>query len=87
MKPRDSISTRYILNDLIKNKGVNLALLVNLVLSAFLMATGTMVMRNALRTRITRRDRVTALVLIRSLRNYSVRVHSPAFKRGPEIRE
>ncbi|WP_051704558.1 FtsX-like permease family protein [Glycomyces sp. NRRL B-16210] len=44
MKPRDSISTRYILNDLIKNKGVNLALLVILVLSAFLMATGSMVM-------------------------------------------
>ncbi len=39
-----SLEVRYGYNDLTKNKGVNLALLVVLVLSAFLMATGTMVM-------------------------------------------
>lgn len=35
---------RYAYNDLIKNKGVNFALIVILTLSAFLMATGAMVM-------------------------------------------
>ena len=40
---RDSLLLRYAGNDLVKNKGVNLALLVVLVLSAFLMATGAMV--------------------------------------------
>lgn len=35
---------RYSYNDLVKNKGVNFALIVMLVLSAFLMATGAMVM-------------------------------------------
>ena len=35
---------RYTYNDLVKNKGVNFALIVMLVLSAFLMATGAMVM-------------------------------------------
>ncbi|HYI57202.1 MAG TPA: FtsX-like permease family protein, partial [Microlunatus sp.] len=43
MRRRDSLMLRYARNDLIKNKGVNLALLVVLVLSAFLMATGAMV--------------------------------------------
>lgn len=43
MRNRDSLLLRYARNDLIKNKGVNLALLVVLVLSAFLMATGAMV--------------------------------------------
>lgn len=40
----DSLDRRYGINDLVKNKGVNLALMVILVLSAFLMATGSMVM-------------------------------------------
>lgn len=44
MSKRDAISARYTFNDLIKNKGVNIALLVILILSAFLMATGAMVM-------------------------------------------
>ena len=43
MTNRNSLLLRYAGNDLIKNKGVNLALLVVLVLSAFLMATGAMV--------------------------------------------
>jgi putative ABC transport system permease protein len=41
---RDAIRSRYTYNDLINNKGVNIALLVILILSAFLMATGAMVM-------------------------------------------
>lgn len=41
---RGSVRFRYTYNDLIKNKGVNIALIVILVLSAFLMATGSMVM-------------------------------------------
>ncbi|WP_025273140.1 FtsX-like permease family protein [Haloglycomyces albus] len=44
MRNRDSLYFRYIFNDLIKNKGVNLSLMVILILSAFLMATGSMVM-------------------------------------------
>ncbi|HEY5978872.1 MAG TPA: ABC transporter permease [Microlunatus sp.] len=43
MRSRDPLLLRYAGNDLVKNKGVNLALLVVLVLSAFLMATGAMV--------------------------------------------
>lgn len=43
MRSRNSLLLRYAGNDLVKNKGVNLALLVVLVLSAFLMATGAMV--------------------------------------------
>ncbi|MDR7385357.1 ABC transporter permease [Promicromonospora iranensis] len=35
---------RYAYNDLVKNKGINAALVVTLVLSAFLMATGSMVL-------------------------------------------
>lgn len=38
------MNLKYALNDFTKNKGVNFALLVVLVLSAFLMATGAMVM-------------------------------------------
>ncbi|THV24634.1 ABC transporter permease [Glycomyces paridis] len=45
---RDSIRFRYTYNDLTKNKGVNLALIVILVLSAFLMATGSMVIERTL---------------------------------------
>lgn len=41
---RNSPYLRYAYNDLIKNKSVNIALLVILILSAFLMATGAMVM-------------------------------------------
>jgi putative ABC transport system permease protein len=41
---KDSLYLRYGYNDLIKNKGVNVALAVVLVLSAFLMGTGSMVM-------------------------------------------
>ncbi|MEU5155738.1 ABC transporter permease [Glycomyces sp. NPDC021274] len=48
MTKRDSIRFRYTYNDLTRNKGVNLALLVILVLSAFLMATGAMVMERLL---------------------------------------
>ncbi len=44
MRRRDSLYLRYARNDLRRNKGVNLALAVVLVLSAFLMATGAMVM-------------------------------------------
>ncbi|WP_100448684.1 ABC transporter permease [Glycomyces xiaoerkulensis] len=44
MNKRESLYLRYASNDLIKNKGVNTALIVILVLSAFLMATGAMVM-------------------------------------------
>ena len=44
MSKRDAIRLRYTVNDLVKNKGVNISLLVILVLSAFLMATGAMVM-------------------------------------------
>ncbi|WP_240643860.1 ABC transporter permease [Antribacter gilvus] len=42
IKP-ESLYSRYAVNDLVRNKGVNAALLVILVLSAFLMATGAMV--------------------------------------------
>jgi putative ABC transport system permease protein len=41
---KDSLNLRYAVNDLKGNKGVNAALVVILVLSAFLMATGAMVM-------------------------------------------
>lgn len=41
---KGSLNFRYARNDLITNKGVNLALIVVLILSAFLMATGSMVM-------------------------------------------
>lgn len=41
---KDSLYFRYAYNDLIKNMGVNVALMVILILSAFLMATGSMVM-------------------------------------------
>lgn len=44
MNKRESVRSRYAYNDLIRNKGVNVALLVILILSAFLMATGAMVM-------------------------------------------
>ena len=44
MSKKDPVRRRYTYNDLVRNKGVNLALLVILVLSAFLMATGSMVM-------------------------------------------
>lgn len=44
MNNRTSLLRRYAFNDLIKNKGVNLSLLIIIVLSAFLMATGSMVM-------------------------------------------
>lgn len=44
MRTRDSLYFRYAYNDLRKNKGVTLALTVVLTLSAFLMATGAMVM-------------------------------------------
>lgn len=43
-KKKDSVRLRYTFNDLVKNKGVNIALLTILVLSAFLTATGSMVM-------------------------------------------
>ncbi|MEO6866695.1 MAG: ABC transporter permease, partial [Gaiellales bacterium] len=42
-----SVYVRYARNDLTKNKGVNVALLVVLVLGAFLMATGAMVMERS----------------------------------------
>ncbi|MCG5220830.1 FtsX-like permease family protein [Streptosporangium soli] len=41
---KDSLYFRSAYNDLMKNKGVNVALVVVLVLSSFLMATGSMVM-------------------------------------------
>ncbi len=44
MSDRNSLLTRHAINDLVRNKGVNAALLVVLTLSAFLMATGAMVM-------------------------------------------
>ena len=44
MDHNERLSLRYAYNDLIKNKGVNAALTVVLILSAFLMATGAMVM-------------------------------------------
>jgi putative ABC transport system permease protein len=44
MDKNERISLRYAYNDLIKNRGVNVALTVVLILSAFLMATGAMVM-------------------------------------------
>lgn len=43
MRSRNALLLRYAGNDLTTNKGVNLALLVVVVLSAFLMATGAMV--------------------------------------------
>lgn len=43
MSNRESLMLRYARNDLVKNRGVNLALAVILVLSALLMATGAMV--------------------------------------------
>ncbi|MQM24711.1 ABC transporter permease [Glycomyces albidus] len=48
MTIRDSIALRYSYNDLTRNKGVNLALIVILVFSAFLMATGSMVIERVL---------------------------------------
>ncbi len=42
-----SLYFRYGYNDLIKNKGVNVALLIILIMSAFLMATGAMVMERS----------------------------------------
>ncbi len=44
MRKSESLYFRYAFRDLARNKGVNAALLVILVLSAFLMATGSMVM-------------------------------------------
>ncbi|MDO5739297.1 MAG: ABC transporter permease [Ornithinimicrobium sp.] len=44
---KDSLYLRYGYNDLVKNKGVNLALFVILLFSAFLMATGAMVMERS----------------------------------------
>lgn len=44
MKPQNSLYLRYAYNDLVGNKAVNAALVVILTLSAFLMATGAMVM-------------------------------------------
>lgn len=41
---RDALYLRYAYNDLVRNKAVNLALAAILILSAFLMATGSMVM-------------------------------------------
>ncbi|GAA1848865.1 ABC transporter permease [Myceligenerans crystallogenes] len=43
MKNGDRLYLRYAFNDLTKNKGINAALIVILILSAFLMATGSMV--------------------------------------------
>ncbi len=45
---RDHLSSRHGVNDLVKNRGVNLALTTLLVLTAFLMATGAMVMERTL---------------------------------------
>ena len=47
MRKSDSLYLRYARNDLARNKGVNTALAVILVLSAFLMATGSMVMERS----------------------------------------
>ncbi len=44
---RDSLFLRYGYNDLTKNRGVNLALFIILTTSAFLMATGAMVMERS----------------------------------------
>lgn len=44
MRPGNSVNLNYIRNDFLGNKGVSFALLIVLVLSAFLMATGAMVM-------------------------------------------
>ncbi|QVQ50762.1 FtsX-like permease family protein [Spiractinospora alimapuensis] len=44
MSTKESLDLRYTRNDLTKNRGVNIALVVILVLSAFLMATGAMMM-------------------------------------------
>ncbi|GAB3166461.1 FtsX-like permease family protein [Myceligenerans halotolerans] len=43
MKNGERLYLRYAANDLVRNKGINAALIVILILSAFLMATGTMV--------------------------------------------
>ncbi len=43
MRPR-SLELRYLVNDLVRNKGVNLAILLILTMSAFLMSTGAVVM-------------------------------------------
>ena len=43
----DSLSFRYAYNDLVKNRAVNAALFLILVISAFLMATGAMVMERS----------------------------------------
>lgn len=43
MRNSEQLYLRYAYNDLIKNKGINAALVVVLILSAFLMATGSMV--------------------------------------------
>ncbi|MEU3308271.1 ABC transporter permease [Nocardiopsis sp. NPDC006832] len=48
METKGSLYLRYAYNDLTGNKGVHLALLVVLTLSAFLMATGAMVMERML---------------------------------------
>lgn len=45
---RDHLYLRHGLNDLVKNSGVNLALTTLLLLTAFLMATGAMVMERTL---------------------------------------
>ncbi len=47
MLERDSLDLRYAFNDLIKNKGINAALFVIVTMSAFLMATGAMVMERS----------------------------------------
>lgn len=44
MKNGERLYLRYAYNDLVKNKGINAALVVILILSAFLMATGSMVL-------------------------------------------
>ncbi len=44
MENEERLYLRYAYNDLVKNKGINAALVVTLVLSAFLMATGSMVL-------------------------------------------
>ncbi|MCY7289786.1 MAG: ABC transporter permease [Cryobacterium sp.] len=44
---KDSLYLRYGYNDLVKNKGVNVALFVILTMTAFLMATGAMVMERS----------------------------------------
>ncbi|MDN5762065.1 MAG: FtsX-like permease family protein [Microlunatus sp.] len=48
MLKKDALYLRYAYNDLIKNKGVNVALFLILMISAFLMATGAMVMERSL---------------------------------------